>query len=382
MIKNILVDHSNIGRYCGFAEISKNYGRCLAEMDIPDIHFIYMVPRQYFGYFGDNVSYISSETPISDLRQLGVKIDLWHATDQLFKFRLHLKGIKQLMTVHDLITIQKKKGIHKLKHLLKFRWRVAHTDCVAVISNYVKDDLDRYGVVDRLPVVRIPNAVRDLENDPREKPSFVGTDDKFFLAVGHVQPRKNYESIAAMMSQFPEYKLYICGECDTKYAEELKTEVENAFGGGRVIMPGGVGEAEKNWLYAHCEAFFMPSLMEGFGLPILEAMRFGRPVFCANSSSLPEVGDKYAHYWSDFSPEAMAKVVRDGLASFSESTDGAAEVEYSRKFDYQNFTRRYVNLYRTLLRDRKPMRNLSLAAVLQNTFFPKLRLRTSVSEQL
>lgn len=379
-MKYVLVDHSKLGRYSGFAEICENYGKCLAEMNLPDIHFVYMVPRRYFGHFGDNVSYISFENPLEDLRQLGIKIDLWHATDQLFKFRLHQKGMKQLLTVHDLINFQKKKGIHKIKHLLKFRWRVNHSHCVSVISDYVKDELHSYGIARNLPVVEIPNGVRDLENDPRVKPSFVGENDRFLFAIGQVCPRKNFESIVAMMREFPEYKLYISGVCDSRYAREFKTTLAKSPEKDRVVMTGGISDEEKNWMYAHCEAFLMPSLMEGFGLPVVEAMRFGKPVFCANATSLPEVGDKYAYYWNDFAPEAMAEVVRDGLASFSYETDGVAEIEYSKKYSYQQFTRMYVDLYRKILRAGESSHDISLKSILQGALAPESLLSASVSE--
>ncbi len=379
-MKYVLVDHSKLGRYSGFAEISENYGKYLAEMNIPDIHFVYMVPRRFFGHFGDNVSYISFENPMEDLRKLGVKIDLWHSTDQLFKFRLHQKGMKQLLTVHDLINFQKKKGIHKIKHLLKFRWRVTHSHCISVISDYVKKELHSYGIARNLPVVEIPNAVRELENDPRVKPSFVGENDKFFFAIGQVCPRKNFESIVAMMREFPEYKLFICGVCDSRYARKFKSALADSPESDRIVMTGGVSDEEKNWMYAHCEAFLMPSLMEGFGLPVVEAMRFGKPVFCANATSLPEVGDKYAYYWNDFTPEAMAKVVREGLASFSYETDGLAEMEYSKKYSYQQFTRMYVELYRKILRAGETSVDISLKSILQAPLVAESLLSPSVSE--
>ena len=379
-MKYVLVDHSKLGRYSGFAEISENYGKCLAELNLPDIHFVYMVPRRYFGHFGDNVSYISFENPLEDLHRLGIKIDLWYATDQLFKFRLHQKGMKQLLTVHDLINFQKKKGIHKIKHLLKFRWRVTHSHCISVISDYVKDELLSYGIARNIPIVEIPNAVRELENDPRVKPSFVGENDKFFFAIGQVCPRKNFESIVAMMREFPEYKLFIGGVCDSRYAREFKSALAESPESDRIVMTGGISDEEKNWMYAHCEAFLMPSLMEGFGLPVVEAMRFGKPVFCANATSLPEVGDKYAYYWNDFAPEAMAKVVRDGLASFSYETDGIAEIEYSKKYSYQQFTRMYVELYRKILRAGESSHDISLESILQGALAPESLLSASVLE--
>ena len=348
-VKNVLVDLSKLGRFCGFAEVSENFGRHLAEMDVPDIHFVYMVPRRFFGYFGNNVSYISLENPLADLKRLGLRIDLWHATDQLFKFRLRAKGIRELLTVHDLITVHKKKGIHKFKHSLKLLLRIFHSDHISVISHYVENDLKNWYPLANRPVTVIPDGVRELEKDSRTKPSFASESGKFFLAVGQVCPRKNYESIMAMMRHFPEHKLYICGVCDSGYSRRLKEALKSSGMKDRILLTGGISDTEKNWLYANCEAFLMPSLMEGFGLPVVEAMRFSKPVFCSNATSLSEVGGRYAFYWNDFAPEKMAEVVRNGLASFSPETDGAAEYEYSRRYTYREFTLKYLELYRTIL---------------------------------
>lgn len=350
-VKYVLVDHSKLGRFSGFAEVSENYGKCLAEMDIPDIHFVYMVPRRFIGHFGDKVSYISLENPIADLKRLGIRIDLWHATDQLFKFRLRTKGMRQLLTVHDLITIHNKKGIHKLKHGLRLRWRVFSSDYISVISNYVGEDLRDCCLLGDRPVTVIPDGVRELEKDPRTKPSFAGENEKFFLAVGQVCPRKNYEAIIKMMRYFPEHKLYICGICDSGYSRKLKARLESSVEKDRIVLTGGLNNWEKNWLYANCEALLMPSLMEGFGLPVVEAMRFCKPVFCAATTSLPQIGDKYAFYWDNLSPEAMADVVRGGLAKFSPEVDGIAEHDYSNKYTYREFTQRYLELYRKILYD-------------------------------
>src|SRR5207344_2364333 len=72
-----------------------------------------------------------------------------------------------------------------------------------------------------------------------------------------------------------------------------------------------VSDARKSWLYAHCKAFLFPSLTEGFGLPPLEAMHFGKPVFLSKLTSLPEVGGDAAAYFDDFEPLSM----RHGIES-------------------------------------------------------------------
>jgi glycosyltransferase involved in cell wall biosynthesis len=75
----------------------------------------------------------------------------------------------------------------------------------------------------------------------------------------------------------------------------------------------GISDAQKAWLYANCAGFVFPSLTEGFGLPPLEAMYFGKPAFVSDRTSLPEVCGDAAWYWPDFEPHAMRRAVEQGL---------------------------------------------------------------------
>jgi glycosyltransferase involved in cell wall biosynthesis len=77
----------------------------------------------------------------------------------------------------------------------------------------------------------------------------------------------------------------------------------------------GVDDSVKAWLLANCEAFLFPSLAEGFGLPPLEAMHFGTPVFLSDRTSLPEVGGTQAGYFREFSASAMRKADRARVAA-------------------------------------------------------------------
>ena len=350
MMRQVLIDHSTLGRFCGFTEISENYGRILAHTEVPDIHFTYLVPKRFFGYFGDNVSYVSCEHPVKDLKRLGYNIDIWHSTQQLFKFRKRFRNTRHLMTIHDLNYLQEKHGIHRIKHLIRGMLRMIHSDYITVISEFVADEVRRHCPLGKRHVFVIHNGVRDVENGPREHPSFVDDGTKFFLAVGQVVKRKNYESLLPMMRLFPGYKIIICGDLRNKhFVKVFRKRIEESGTKGSVILAGGVSEAEKNWLYAHCEALMMPSKLEGFGLPIIEAMRFGRPVFCSNLTSLPEIGGNHAFYWKDFEPAHMADTVRKGLETFLEPGRKEREIRYARQFDYEEYTKKYIELYRKIL---------------------------------
>ncbi|MBL4867407.1 MAG: glycosyltransferase [Pseudomonadales bacterium] len=77
----------------------------------------------------------------------------------------------------------------------------------------------------------------------------------------------------------PQYKLFIAGKNDTAYAARIREEIQALGLSDRVQLVGVIPEEDKYMLYESCVAFLFPSITEGFGLPVIEAMSFGTPVF-------------------------------------------------------------------------------------------------------
>ncbi len=75
----------------------------------------------------------------------------------------------------------------------------------------------------------------------------------------------------------------------------------------RVFLTGKVDDIAKQFYLSKCHAFVFPSIREGFGLPPIEAMHFGKPIFLSNKTSLPEIGGEHCYYWDNFDPEYMKK---------------------------------------------------------------------------
>ncbi len=79
-------------------------------------------------------------------------------------------------------------------------------------------------------------------------------------------------------------------------------------------MPGQISDEDKYWFLKNCKAVLFPSKFEGMGIPPIEAMRFGKPVFASASSSIPEICEDNAFYWENFNPEDMKKSIKKFLA--------------------------------------------------------------------
>ena len=151
------------------------------------------------------------------------------------------------------------------------------------------------------------------------------------------------------MKFFPEYDLYICGEDRFRYAKEIKALIKERKA-INVYLTGKIEQTEKIWLYRNCESFLFPSKGEGFGLPIIEAMQFGKAIFISNYTCLPEIGNGFAYIWDKLEPEAMAKSIRKNLPLFYAQKSKIKQMkEYAYSFSYEKHIQAYINLYRELL---------------------------------
>lgn len=348
-MKHVLVDLTRYKEKCGFGEIANNLGERLKDGVIDGIHFAVLVKEEFRGALGDAVDYVTVEHIDQDLRSLGYKIDLWHTTDQLFIARKHAKNMINVLTIHDLNFLYEKKGIHRIKSLLKLKWFVKRSDCIIVISKYVKQDLLSHVNIDNKPLYVIYNGIQDTTHNPQNKPAFIIDGPKFFFTIGQTRKKKNFQSLIPMMKYFPEYTLYICGKKHHKYIGELEKLKEN-YHASNVYFTGEITDEERNWMYAHSDAFLFPSLFEGFGLPVLEAMRYGCKVFSSQHTSLPEICKAHASYFASFDPRNMAETIRKGLQDWDKNgKEAIAAKEYSMGYNYSRYVNQYIDLYKKLL---------------------------------
>ena len=106
----------------------------------------------------------------------------------------------------------------------------------------------------------------------------------------------------------------------------------------------------RQWLYENCEAFLFPSLTEGFGFPVLEAMQCGKAVFAARRTSLPEIAGGHACWWNSFDPEHMIDVVIDGLAAAGRTPGfAAAQRAHADSFTWRRAADDYLRVYDAVL---------------------------------
>ncbi len=225
------------------------------------------------------------------------KLDLFHSPD--FVLPPVAGNIPTLLTVHDLSFIHyphvyEERLVNYLNEVVP--WSVQRATHILADSQATKDDLMQFYATPDDKVSVLYSGVSDdfqpVSSDKKllamRKKYHLGS-KPFILTVGTVQPRKNYELLVRAFAQVDgDVTLAIAG--GKGWLERgLSAEIAKHNLQKRVKLLGFVDDADLPALYSAATLFVMPSLYEGFGIPILEAMACGVPVISSDSSSLPEV---------------------------------------------------------------------------------------------
>ena len=129
------------------------------------------------------------------------------------------------------------------------------------------------------------------------------------LCVAQKRPYKNQEVLVRALAELSDVQLVLPG-APTPYEEELRSLAISLGVSDRLHTPGWVSDSQLEGLYALASAFLLPSLIEGFGLPVLEAMQRGVPVACSDRSALPEVAGDAALLFDPDDQQAVVDAAR------------------------------------------------------------------------
>lgn len=178
--------------------------------------------------------------------------------------------------------------------------------------------------------------------------------EHFLLFLGTLEPRKNLGNLirafAALRAQHPQLHLIIAGAKGWMYADLFK-QVEALGLTAWVHFPGFVASEDLPGWYNACAAFVYPSVYEGFGMPVAEALACGRPVVTTNSSSLPEAGGSAAWQVTPTDVEALAFALTEALAAAltSDPARRAQGLAHAAQFTWQATATATVSAYERAL---------------------------------
>ncbi len=264
------------------------------------------------------------------------------------------KHIKRVTVIHDLTPILFPKWHRFHSQLLQriiLPGILKRADLVVCNSQHTMNDVSSYSpqAAKKTAFVHLGKGDHFV---PQEDPAVLeryGINQAYFLFVGTIEPRKNLSRLLLAFEQFKKknasaHKLIIVGGNGWK-SKDFHSLLEVHPYRKDIILPGYIPESDLPVLYAMAAAFIYPSLYEGFGLPVLEAMACGAAVITSNVSSLPEVGGDAVLYVNPNSVADLAEKM-ETICNNQDLRDSLKEksINQAAKFSWEKFSREFVNL--------------------------------------
>ncbi len=237
--------------------------------------------------------------------------------------------VKRVCTIFDLAYLNfpgmfNKKDLWQLKNWSKYS--IENADHIFAISQFTKDDLVSNYKIDSKKITVTPLGydeeifrVKSQESSVKEVKKKYKIENNYIIYIGTIQPRKNLKRLIEAFSKISDdYKLVIVGkttEAGRKgWMFEQVLELPKKLGiENRVIFTGFAPTEDLSALLAGSKAFVLPSLWEGFGIPVLEAMASGTAVIVSNVSSLPEVAGEAGTYIDPDSVDSIKSAIESLL---------------------------------------------------------------------
>ncbi|WP_353185069.1 glycosyltransferase family 1 protein [Parapedobacter lycopersici] len=292
----------------------------------------------------------------NDLQRDG--ISLFHGLSGELPVGLRRKGIRQVVTVHDLIFMRYPKWYRSFDRQIywkKLRHACRNADKIVAISAQTRSDLVEFLGIDSASIQVIYQGCDPVFRQPHDASSQADVIRKyrlpqdFILNVGTIEPRKNVLS-AVKALKGTDVHLVIAGRATTPYANDVKAYVQQHGLTNQVTFIHGASTAELAMLYQATSLFIYPSLYEGFGIPIIEALSAGTPVITTRGGCFPEAGGPHTWY---VSPDDVEEI-RHAITTLLTDTALQREVvaggrEYVRQFEDHTLADQWITLYQEII---------------------------------
>lgn len=255
------------------------------------------------------------------------KIDVYHG---VCNFELPIRKVcRYVVTIHDLVPLFFPELVPK-KHLLFFRLfmkRAAHTaDLIITDSEHSKKDIIQHLNVpeEKIRVIYLGYQQQYHRIQAQQKISEILARYRicqpYLLFVGVIEPKKNLERLVEAYrllqkdAAIPKDTQLVIAGGEGWFSERLYQKVKDCKLDQHIVFPGYIPDEHLPALYSGAELFVFPSLYEGFGLPVLEAMSYGTPVVTSNVSSLPEIAGDAGFLIDPGEPKAIAQGITTVLS--------------------------------------------------------------------
>ncbi len=358
MKQKVLIDmerqrypNSGLGYYCCCLE------KGLRELE-SSLELYYYRPKKE-GEKEQDIKSFSDLHKVFNPRTYGM--NLLHITCQDQKsFLRHLPVKKKLVTLHDLNFLHEELSQDQKERRLKLlRTNLNSADVIVCISDFVKQDLlankGLFKLKENVEIHLIHNGLifDDTEISVDYKPFSQLAGQDFLLCIGVLHHKKQQLRMVELMPYLPESMklVLVYSEEKKSYSNQIIEAISRLGLGKRVILLPNISNKEKRYLLDNMKALVHPSIAEGFGIPPIEAMAVGKPVFLSQATSLPEIGGEEAFYFEQGdSREGMAQTIMNGLQAYEVDKEKAQRLKaWAMQYDYRIMAEQYLNIYLSLI---------------------------------
>lgn len=359
MKKKILIDLERL-RYphSGIANVFRNLAKGLQENN-SKFELSYFGKKEQLEKLRSQPKCIFWNKTQRFFERFSGQYDLIHVSHQLSSyFHRNYKNTVKIVTLHDLNFLHENLTESKKKKMLeKVRNNVKNTDYIVCISEYAKQDLlqnkDLFTFTRLKEITVIHNGIHLPENREYHlgKYSYL-KDKKYILNIGVLFNKKNQLALVEMLPYINEDLVLLASDEKQPYADEVRNRIKELNLEKRVHFLKNLSEEEKYAVIQHAEAMCHPSIAEGFGIPPIEAMAFGKPVFLSKYTSLPEIGGDAAFYFENFEPKSMAQLFVDKMNLYhSNEKEMSQKIKnWTEQYSYTAMSNNYLKFYESVLK--------------------------------
>lgn len=352
----------------GLGNYSRDLVRIIATFYPENKLFLYNpkeAKKQLFTLKKANIKERISTAIFSDYwRQKGVvtdlvvdKIAIFHGLSGEIPSGLKKKNIKSVVTIHDLIFMRYPNlysFLDRKIHYLKFKKAAKNADVVIAISEQTKKDIVQFLKIDEQKIKVVYQGCQPIFKEKivskillKIKNKF-NLPDEFLLNVGTIEERKNALSIVKAIKNI-EITLVLIGK-ETDYASKIHTYIKEHNLEHKVVFLKGISSEELASIYQLATIFIYPSIFEGFGIPIVEALFSKTPVITTNSGVFPEAGGPNSIYIDPNNTDEIAEKI-NLLLNNPDVRNTIAEkgFAFAQKFNDEVIAKNVMGIYESLL---------------------------------
>ncbi|MEO5984395.1 MAG: glycosyltransferase family 1 protein [Ferruginibacter sp.] len=343
-----LMKHRNSGLYQYCLNIGNYVNHFLKDSGSPD-NIRYYVPASESNAFDNPDKCIIENKYHKIIRPFLWDCDIWHAPFQ--SGRIVPRGnnkIRVLLTIHDLNCLHEGHSREQQKSSLAHTQDlIDHADAIVCISEFCKSDVLKHCEVGNKPVYVIHNGTHRLHQARLNKVSYKPR-VPFLFGLGYVNRKKNFHVLLPLLIG-NNYEFIIAGKLDEPDYIKLMEKKAKALGiSDRLHVLGPVNEEEKAWYLQNCLAYVHPSVAEGFGAPVVEAMAYGKPLFLSSNTSLPEIAGDVGFYFSNFEEGHICNVFQEGMMHYQQNGLSGRIIQKGNEYNWEQKAAQYAAVYQSL----------------------------------